>query len=204
MREYQRIQEGSPGHGAGLFETISPVKTPLLRFAAKIEVVGVNPCVRVPARITRVFGKRGYVPVVVHLQRGTVPSTLVPLGGGVHRLYINGVMLRQTDARPGDRLAIGLELDTGDRRLKTPDQLSSALVARPLAQARWKALTPSKRKEIIRYLESGKSSETRSRNATKLLRILESETGEGVLCGIRIADRRGRGRSSPPEKERRL
>src|SRR5579883_953185 len=165
----------------------------MVRFTAKIEVIGVNPYVRVPLRITKHFGNRGYVPVTVHLGEGRVPSTLVPIGQGSHRLYINGVMLRHTDSRPGDRVTIGLELDVRNRQLEIPDFLLSELNSRLLARTRWEALAPSKRKEIIRYLTSGKRSETRSRNLTKLLKILESKSGVGTLCGIRITDRREKG-----------
>ena len=158
----------------------------MIRFRATIKIVGVNPYVDLPARVTRHFGKRGYVPVTVHLESGQVASTLVPVGGGAHRLYINGQMLRCTTTRVGHRLSVGLELDTRDRSWKTPDQLAAALAARPIAEARWRALRPSKRKEAIRYLLSGKTETTRSRNTARLLRILGSKSGKGSLCGIQI------------------
>jgi len=162
----------------------------MIRFTATIETLGINPCIQIPARVTRYFGKRGYVPVTVYLQSGEVPSSLVPIGGGVQRLYINAAMLRCTDSRIGDRVSIGLELDASDRSLKAPDHLLGTLSARPLAESRWKSLAPSKRKEIIRYISTGKSNATRNRNVARLLRILESKSGAGVLCGIRITDRR--------------
>lgn len=162
----------------------------MLRFTARIEIVGVNPYVQVPARVTRHFGQRGYVPVNVHLESGHVPSTLVPIGGGVHRLYINGKMLKCTKARVGDRVSLGLELDPSDRRLETPDYLVAALSPRPRAKARWEALTPSRRKEVLRYLSVIKTDATRTRNVARLLKILESESGDGSLSGIRIEDRR--------------
>ena len=61
----------------------------MVKFLAVLDQVGINPCVTVPDRVSRHFGKRGYVPVVAHFETGSVRSTLVPIGGGVHRLYVN-------------------------------------------------------------------------------------------------------------------
>src|SRR5436190_15034507 len=82
----------------------------MIRFTATIETLGINPCIQIPARVTRYFGKRGYVPVTVYLQSGEVPSNLVPIGGGVQRLYINAAMLRCRDSRVEAVVSIGLEL----------------------------------------------------------------------------------------------
>ncbi|HEY9154908.1 MAG TPA: YdeI/OmpD-associated family protein [Opitutaceae bacterium] len=161
----------------------------MIQFSGKLEVVGINPCVKVPARVTKHFGKRGYVPVIVHLERGRVPSTLVPIGDGAHRLYINGVMLKYTDATPGERVTVSVELDSSDRKLKVPDYLRVALATSSIAQSRWKAFPPSKQQELIRYLSFAKSDETRDRNLKKLIEILNSKSGEGALSGIKITDR---------------
>lgn len=158
----------------------------MFRFKDTIKLVGINPCVRVPARITKALGNRGYIPVIVHLERGAVPSTLVPIGDGGHRLYINKAMLRCTDARVGNRIELGLELDSQSRVLAMPDDLLIALSKSSIAQRRWDALVPSKRKEIIRYLSFAKTPTTRQRNLATLTTILTSASGRGVLCGIRI------------------
>lgn len=157
----------------------------MIKFTARIEIVGVNPYLTVPAAVSRHFGQRGNVPVLVQLKRGQIPSTLVPVGGGVHRLYINRAMLRCTDARVGDWLALGLRRDANDRALKAPAGLINALRTQSAAAARWRSLAPSKRQEVIRYLLSGKTPATRERNLAKLLSVLTSER-VGVLCGIEI------------------
>ena len=168
---------------------VSPPDT-VIRFSAIIEKVGVNPYVRVPARVTRYFGKRGNVAVVVHLEGGRVASTLVPVGGGVHRLYINRAMLRCTESRVGGRVSLGLDHDRTDRVLEIPESLNAAIRACPPTVARWASFTRSKRHEIIRYIRSSKAEGTRDRNIRKLMRILEEPTGAGVLCGIHIPERR--------------
>ncbi len=41
----------------------------------------------------------------------------------------------------------------------------------------WKALIPSRKKEILRYLSRLNSSEARARNLAKALHVLSGETG---------------------------
>lgn len=159
-------------------------------FIATLRQVGINPCVQVPARISQAFGRRGYVPVHVHLDRGVVPSTLVPLGHGTHRLYINAAMLRLTDARVGQRISLRLELDTSDRTLATPAPIAALLDEAPLARRHWDALSPSRRKEIIRYFSFAKTDATRQRTLAKLRAILTSPAGHGALSGIQIGPRK--------------
>src|SRR5215831_12493388 len=159
----------------------------MLRFSTTLQKVGVNPCVRVPIRVSRAFNTRGYVPVHVHLEHGVVASTLVPIGNGTHRLYINAAMLRFTNARVGKKITLGLDFDGQDRTLNDPEDILSLLRTNALAAKRWKSLTPSKRKEVIRYISFAKTPETRGRNIAKLYSILTSRAGSGVLAGIRIA-----------------
>ena len=158
----------------------------MVKFCAVLEQVGINPCVTVPDRVSRHFGKRGYVPVVAHFETGSVRSTLVPVGGGVHRLYVNGQMLKCTSSRVGQSVSIGLEADTKDRMPKMPESVAKALKGSAVAMERWQDLTPSKQKEVLRYISGIVAEAIRDRNIGRLLEILESKSGTGVLCGIQI------------------
>lgn len=147
---------------------------------------GVNAFVKVPARISKSFGRLGSVPVNVFIGSGRIKSTLVPIGGGRHRLYINEIMLRFTTAQVGNRISIGLKLDATSRMPKMPAQLRAGLHLRPLALRTWRTLVPSKQKEVLRYLGFAKKKETLRRNIEKLLAILDSKEGRGILSGIEI------------------
>jgi len=72
------------------------------QFTATIYKVGINPLVDVPAEVSRAFGIRGYVPVRGRLNGAPIRATLVPSGGGRHRLYINGDMRKQAGVESGD------------------------------------------------------------------------------------------------------
>jgi uncharacterized protein YdeI (YjbR/CyaY-like superfamily) len=58
-----------------------------------------------------------------------------------------------------------------------PKWFKAALAGNPPAAANWKALTPSRQKEILRYLANLKSSEARERNLNKVMTMLSGETG---------------------------
>lgn len=145
------------------------------RFSAKIQRVGVNPYVDVPARLTKHFGVRGYVPVTVRIGGGTVPSTLVPVGGGRHRLYINGIMRRLAAVDVGDRVAVGLVVDAASRMPRVPPMLATRWAENRLAQAAWARLRPSRRKEVLRYLNRLKSPAAQARMVAKILALLEPD-----------------------------
>jgi hypothetical protein len=161
---------------------MSERKLPTAEFKARIRKVGINPCVDPPARVTAVFGIRGYVPV-----RGTVngkrfTQTLVPIGGGRHRLFINGPMMKAARLDVGDTVAVSMRIDRASREVPMPSKMKAALAKNSAALKKWDSLTPSRRKEILRYLNSAKRVETFERNLAKVMAILS-----GRLVGERPA-----------------
>jgi hypothetical protein len=163
-----------------------PVTDRVQQFRSILLKSGVNAFVEVPARVSKSFGQRGNVPVNVFIGSGRLRSTLVPIGGGRHRLYINESMLRFTTATVGHRVSIGLKRDAASRMPPMPTPLRTKLRLHSLALRTWRDLVPSKQKEILRYLGFAKKSETLGRNIEKLLVILESREGQGLLNGIAI------------------
>jgi hypothetical protein len=150
-----------------------------MQFTARIDKVGINPCVDVPESVSQAFGLRGSIPVQGTVDGHEFRSTLVPLGGGRHRLYINTAMRKGAGVDVGDTVTIEVELDTKPRMLPEPAQLSRALRDNPAAQTAWDALTPSRRKEILSYLNWLKRPESLQRNVEKTLaQLLEGAEPE--------------------------
>jgi hypothetical protein len=137
-------------------------------FTAKIYKVGINPLVDVPAKISREFDRRGYVPVTAVLGGKSFAVNLVPAGGGRHRLCLNQPMRDAADRETGERVTIALTLDTVSRVLKTPADLARALRGKGQL-ASFEKLRPSHRKEIIRWVEQAKAAETRARRIVRVL-----------------------------------
>lgn len=143
-------------------------------FRAKIFNVGINPGVDVPARVSRALCRRGYVPVVGRLNHTIIRATLVPLGGGRHRLYLNTQMRQAAGVGAGDRVTITLKLDTKPRIVRMPKELAAALAKNEMARRKFKRMTPSHRKEWITYLRWLKSAEARERNVRKIIAKLSA------------------------------
>lgn len=139
-------------------------------FTARIYKVDINPCVDVPARVSRTFvPRRGYVPVEGDVEGFPIRATLVPLGGGRHRLFLNGQMRQGAGVDTGDRVRVRIRFDPKPRRSRTPQALRDALARTRGAQSAWGGLTPSRRKEILAYLNSLKSAEALDRNVRKAI-----------------------------------
>jgi Bacteriocin-protection, YdeI or OmpD-Associated/Domain of unknown function (DUF1905) len=148
----------------------------LLPFSAIIEIIGVNPFVLVPdkilAAIMQTHGKdKGPIPV-----RGTVngkpyTQTLVRFRA-VWRLYINLKMLKDSPKRVGESIELTIEHDPVERGIPVPPKLLAALDKTPKARKVFENLTPSRQKEIVRYIANLKSEEAIVRNTEKAIGFL--------------------------------
>jgi hypothetical protein len=142
------------------------------QFSTKIYKLGINPCVDVPQRVSRAFGKRGYVPVKGTLNGQPIRATLVPKGEGRHRLFINGDMRTRASVDVGDRVHLVLAIDHQPRTLPMPEMLAQALEKNRRARAAFERLQPSRQKEILSYLNWLKRPETLKRNVEKVITML--------------------------------
>jgi hypothetical protein len=64
-----------------------------LSFTARVYKVGINPCVDAPPEAGRIFERRGFIPIAGLVNGESYRATLVPRGGGRHRLYLNGEIM---------------------------------------------------------------------------------------------------------------
>ncbi|UCH84592.1 MAG: DUF1905 domain-containing protein [Candidatus Latescibacterota bacterium] len=138
-------------------------------FSAKIYKIGINRCVDVPKRVSDTFGKRGLVPVTGTIDGYRIRATLVPKGGGRHRLYVNGEMRNAIGADTSDRVSFVLRIDTRSREIPTPKDVASALRRVKGATATFNAFTPSKRRGILRWILDAKRPDTRERRIEKVI-----------------------------------
>jgi hypothetical protein len=145
------------------------------RFTATIFKVGINPCVDVPARVSAALGRTGYIPVEGMLNGHPFKAGLVSLGGGRHRLYINGPMRKAAGVDTGDRITVTLNYDPKPRKVSMPKTFSQALEENPKAKQAWEDLAPSRQKEILNYLNHLKGPESLRRNVTRAINQLLSD-----------------------------
>jgi uncharacterized protein YdeI (YjbR/CyaY-like superfamily) len=99
------------------------------------------------------------------------------MGGGRHRLYLNGEMRKRAGVSVGDRVDIVLEYDPESRKMVMPPELAKALEMNPAARAAFERLVPSRRKEILDYLNWLKRPDSLQRNIEKVIASLLERQG---------------------------
>ena len=135
-----------------------------------------NVALDVPVAVSEAFGLRGYVPVVGTADGMELAATLVPVGGGRHRLFLNSAIRQATGKGAGDSVEIRISLDRRDRTPETPTELQEALADEGAAAA-WEALAPSRRKELLVWLADAKREQTR---AGRIERIVQTAIEKGT------------------------
>jgi hypothetical protein len=153
-------------------------------FKAPIEIIGINPFVFVPEAILQHIFKeagkdRGHIPIRGAINGKPYKQTLVKYSGH-WRLYINTVMLKDSPKRIGETIEISVAFDPVERTIKPHPRLVKALKANAVARKAFDALSPSRQKEIVRYISSLKTEESIDKN---IKRAIEFLSGKGNFVG---------------------
>ena len=154
-----------------------------LAFRAQIRITGVNPYVLVSAaRAARLkLGWRRPLPVLLKVNGGPrIPwrINLMPRGDGSFYLYLHGGVRVASKTKVGDTVSVEISFNAkyrGGPEQRIPEWFRKPLAAASKATAAWKALTPSRKKEIVRYLARLKSPEARMRNLKRALAALSGK-----------------------------
>jgi len=146
------------------------------RFIAKIQIIGVNPYVLVPAAILRnVFKQadkdKGKIPVKIKIDGHEFVQTLIKYAGK-WRLYLNTPMRKAASKQVGDRAAFEIEFDPEERTIVIHPKLHRALHENTKAKCIFESLRPSLQLEIVRYISFLKTDEAIDRNVTKAIDFL--------------------------------
>lgn len=163
-------------------------------FTAKIYKIGINPAVDPPAKILQYLfesarKEKGPIPVRGAIDGADFTQTLVKFQGG-WRLYVNGEMLKSCGARVGDEVEIEIEFDLRRRDVPMPVKLRDALKFDKKAKIAFGELSPSRQKEIFRYINSLRTEESIARNVEKILQQLKGKIVEKPLAVFRSPARK--------------
>jgi hypothetical protein len=148
-------------------------------FSAKIFIIGVNPYVFVPAVILKkifIEAKKNTSPIQVYLTLNAkkFEQNLVRYKGK-WRLYLNTPMRKHTVTEVGDMINIEIEYDPDIRTIPMHPKLKDAFSKNKTVHDVFKQLTPSRQKEIIRYISFLKTEESVDRNIEKVMRHLSGK-----------------------------
>jgi hypothetical protein len=100
---------------------------------------------------------------------------LMPQGTGAFYLYLHGEVRRASGTKVGDRVTVEVAFDAayrGGPLSPMPPWFRAPLTRNKRAATAWKALTPSRQKEILRYLMALRSDEARRRNVARAIHAL--------------------------------
>lgn len=150
------------------------------QFTAKLEIIGINPFVFLPDEIlNEIFETSGKnkspIPVKGTVNGKEFRQNLMKYLGE-WRLYINLTMLKDSPKRIGEMLEVFVEFDNSDRTISIHPDLEKAIRENPEALQNFENLIPSRRQELVRYINNLKTKESIQRNIEKIIRYLTGET----------------------------
>lgn len=155
-----------------------------LRISSRLLIVGVNPYVLLSAEDVMRLKKRWRRPMPVKFQINNSKRSwrvnLMPVGNGSFRLYLNGEIREACHLKVGCALNISAQFDEKYRNgplQRMPLWFSGPLAKNPRSQLGWNHLSPSRKKEILRYFARLKSEEAKERNLNRALHVLAGEQG---------------------------
>ncbi len=148
----------------------------MYKFKAILDIIFGNPFVYLPDEVLEgIFEeanrRKGYIPVKGAINGKSFKQTLVKYSGA-WRLYINMKMLKGSPRRVGEEIEVEIELDYSDRTIKPHPKLLKALAENKKANEVFEKMPPSRRKEIIRYIDNLKTEESIDRNIKRAISFL--------------------------------
>jgi len=155
----------------------------MMTFRGIIKIRGINPYVAVSAARASVLkpGWRRPLPVLLRINgQPPVPSrtNMMPAGDGSFYLYLNGVIRAAAGVSVGNVVQVEIESDSNYRNgplHSMPAWFRRELKQNPQAQKSWAVLSPSRKKEILRYFAGLKSPQARARNLAKAIQVLSGQ-----------------------------
>lgn len=153
-------------------------------FSAKIFKIGINPYVLLPQPVLQSLFKqaekdKGAIPLRGTLNGKVFTQTLVKYSSK-WRLYLNTPMRNAAGIDVGDIANVKIEFDPEPRIILMHPKLLQGLAKNKKAKAAFEKLTPSRQKEIMRYIGFLKTEESLTTNIKKVIKHL---SGKGSFIG---------------------
>lgn len=159
-------------------------------FSAEIYIISkINPVVDLPedvlqALFTQAGKTTGAIPVRGRLNGAGFTHNIVKYLGK-WRLYLNGPMRKAAGIDTGDVAEVEIEYDPAPRVEPMPEELAAALDKDKKARAEFDNLSPSRQKEIMRYINSLKSDEVRAKNVRNVINHLTGKPADTLHALMR-------------------
>lgn len=148
-------------------------------FTAQLNIIGINPFVFIPEEIlNEIFETSGRnkspIPVKGTVNGKEFKQNLMKYLGE-WRLYINLTMLKDSPRRIGEIIEVVVEFDDADRTISIHPQLDKAIRGNSVTLQNFENLIPSRKLELIRYINNLKTEASIQRNIEKIIKHLQGE-----------------------------
>ncbi len=138
-----------------------------MKFTANIDLNGKTATgIEVPPDVVASLGPTKKPAVAVTINGYTYRSTIATMGGRF-LIPVSGDVRKNAGVAAGDRVEVGLELDTAPREVVVPDDLQHALDTEPTAKAFFEGLSYSNKRRVVMLIDEAKTAETRQRRIEK-------------------------------------
>jgi Domain of unknown function (DUF1905)/Bacteriocin-protection, YdeI or OmpD-Associated len=121
--------------------------------------------VLLPPAVSRALG-RGRVHVVGTVNGAPLQTSVTPIAGGRHKLFLNGRLRAAAGIAAGDRVKVVLEPGAGPREEALPDDLVQALREGDVL-APFQRIARSTRNELVHWIEDAKTEPTRDKRIAR-------------------------------------
>lgn len=148
----------------------------MYKFDAELKIIVGNPFVFIPAPILeKLFLEanktKGPIPVRGTINGKKYQQTVLKYSGE-WRLYINMKMLQDSPRRIGEIITVEIDYDPCERTIEFHPKLKQALIENKQAKATFDNLSPSRQKEIVRYIANLKTERSVEKNVTRAINFL--------------------------------
>lgn len=139
-----------------------------VRFSSTLFQTGNNTGIEVPEVVVAALGS-GKRPAVVVTVNGFEYRSTIAVMGGKYLLPFSAERRRESGLSGGDEIDVELVLDTAPRTVDVPQDLRSAIDAKPGAGPTWDKLAPSAKKAHVTAVLGAKAPETRARRVAAVV-----------------------------------
>ncbi len=145
------------------------------RFKSVIEAAGRGGAyVRVPFDVEKVYGRKR-VKVVATFNGAVYRGSIVGIGGPAHILPILKAIRKEIGKDVGDTVKVTVREDSEPRVVVPPKDFASAMKGSPRAAAFFRALSYTRQREYVKWIEDAKRPQTRASRIERSVKMLLRE-----------------------------
>lgn len=144
----------------------------LLKFKTTLLTAGKTATgIKIPPEIIEKLGAGKKPAIKVTINGFTYRSTVAVMGGDF-MVGVNAENREGAKVKGGDKIEVGIQLDTEPRELELPAEFKKALDKNAKSKKAFEGLSISKKKVYVLPIANAKTEETRNRNIAKAIDAL--------------------------------